>query len=363
MYRPRVMNRLRTSLFILCAVVAGCSTSPSTIPAPLPPARPKSIIFLIADGAGAAHFTVARMVRGNSFQVGRMTTTGLVATSPVVDSRVTDSAAAATAYATGHLTKYRAVGVDADGQPRQTLLEIAEKLGKSTGLVTTTNFFDATPAAFAAHTPSRYEAELIVRQMLSSGAEVIIGGGLARFGVEGRPAIEDVASSTGYTLARTADQLRTATGDRLLGVFATQKFEGDFPEARLPELARIALDRVARDADGFFLMIEHEGTDGASHNKETEPFIRSMVSFDEAVGVALDYAATRNDVLVVVTGDHETGGLQIHGEKEQELRLAWATGSHTGEAVPVFSIGPGAGSLTGFMSGDELGRRLQALWK
>jgi alkaline phosphatase len=348
---------------MLCAALAGCSSSSPALSAAPQPARPKSIIFLIADGSGAAHFTVARMIRGESFHVGRMTTTGLVATSPVADSRVTDSAAAATAYATGHQTKYRAVGVDAQGQPRETLLEIAEKLGKSTGLVTTTHFFDATPAAFAAHTPSRYEADLIVRQMLGSGAEVIIGGGLARFGVDGRPTIEEVASSSGYTLARTLPDLRAAAGNRLLGVFTTQKHEADFPEARLPELARIALDRVSRDGDGFFLMIEHEGTDGASHAKETEAFIKSMVSFDEAVGVALDYAATRNDVLVVVTGDHETGGLQIHGEKEQELRLAWATGSHTGEALPVFSIGPGANTLTGFMSGDELGRRLQSLWK
>ena len=356
------MDRLRPLLFILCAGLAGCAASAPTQPDPSAP-RPKSIIFLIADGSGAAHFTVAQMVRGTSFQIGRMTTTGLVATSPVADSRVTDSAAAATAFATGHLTKYRGVGVDAEGTPRETILELGEKLGKSTGLVTTTNFFDATPAAFAAHTPSRYEADLIVGQMLSSGAEVIIGGGLTRFGVEGRPAIDDVAASAGYTLARTAAELRTAGGDRLLGVFTTQKFEADFPEARLPELTRVALERLSRDSDGFFLLVEHEGPDGASHNKESESFLSSIVSFDEAVGVALDYAATRNDVLVLVTGDHETGGLQIHGEKEAELRLAWATGSHTGEAIPLFSIGPGAETLTGFMSGDELGRRLQALWK
>lgn len=358
------MTHLRISLFILCAAASGCATSASSAGAATePPARPKSIIFLIADGAGAAHFTVAQMIRGDSFQVGRMPTTGLVATSPVGGSRVTDSAAAATAYATGYPTKYAAVGVDADGRPRETLLEIGEKLGKSTGLVTTTNFFDATPAAFAAHTASRYEAELIVRQMLTSGAEVIIGGGLTRFGVEGRPTIEEVASSAGYTLARTAAELRAAPGERLLGVFTTQKLEVDFPEARLAELTRIALDRVSRDDDGFFLMIEHEGTDGASHGKDSDAFIKSMLAFDEAVGVALDYATSRRDVLVVVTGDHETGGLQIHGEKKEELRLAWATGGHTGEAVPVFALGPGADTLTGFISGDELGRRLQSLWK
>jgi alkaline phosphatase len=91
--------------------------------------------------------------------------------------------------------------------------------------------------------------------------------------------------------------------------------------------------------------------------------IDSLHSFDEAVGIALDYAAAHRDVLVVVTGDHETGGLQIHAENAPELRLKWATEAHTGEAIPLFASGPGAQNLSGFIDGDELGRRLQALWK
>ena len=350
----------RVLLFILCAAAfLACSATSNAAP----PARPKSIIFLIADGAGSAHFTAARMLREKSFQIGRMPVTGLVATSPLEDSRVTDSAAAATAYATGFATKYRAIGVDADGKPRQTLLELAEKLGKSTGLVTTTRFFDATPAAFAAHNPSRYEAEAIIRQMLQSGAELIVGGGLEYFGDDGRPEAGDVAVSTGYTLARSAAEIRDARGNRVLGLFKTQKHDRDFGEVRLAELARMAIERLSQDRDGFFLLIEHEGTDTASHNKETGVFIESIKSFDEAVGVALDYASKHADVLVVVTGDHETGGLQIHTEKKMDLDLVWGTGAHTGEAVPLFASGRGASDLTGFMSGDELGRRLQRFWK
>lgn len=348
-------------LFLLCAAALSCSSA--TAAPPSPPARPRSIILLIADGAGPAHFTVARQLRGPSFQTGRLPVTGMVSTSPLPDSQVTDSAAAATAFATGYRTKYRMVGVDPSGQPRETILELAEKRRKSTGLVTTANFFDATPAAFAAHHPSRYDAEIIVRQMLSSGADLIIGGGLAHFGAAGRPTIEEVANASGYTLARSIGELRAAGENRLLGVFPTQKQELDFPDTRLADFARIAIDRLSKDTDGFFLLIEHEGVDGSSHQKATQPFIDSILSFDEAVGVAVDFAAARNDVLVIVTSDHETGGLQIHGERDKELRLVWATGSHTGEAVPVFAMGPGAQIVSGFIDGEELGRRLQSLWK
>ena len=269
-----------------------------------PAATPRSIILLIADGAGVAAFTTARIIRGSQFQTGQLPITGLVATSPLVDSIVTDSAAAATAYATGVSTKYRAVSVDRHGKRLRTVLEVAEGKGKSTGLVTTANFWDATVAAFAAHNASRYETTDIVAQMLSSGAEVIAGGGLQYFGTKERPRIEEVAGDSGYTLIRTGEELGEVDGTRLLAVFETKRHEEDFSEVRLPVLARWALDRVSGDPDGFFLLIEHEGPDGAAHGNVSDKFLASLISFDEAVGVALDYARSRDDVLVLVTGDH-----------------------------------------------------------
>ena len=104
-----------------------------------------------------------------------------------------------------------------------------------------------------------------------------------------------------------------------------------------------------------------EGTDGAAHANMTEKFVDSMLTFDETVGVALEFAAARNDVLIIVTGDHETGGLQIHAEKGKEMDLRWATKSHTGEAVPIFALGPGAERFGGFMDGEDVGKRIQEL--
>jgi alkaline phosphatase len=324
---------------------------------------PKSIILLIADGSGSAHFTTGRMLRGEKFQIGRLPSTGMVSTSPLPDSFVTDSAAAATAYSIGMRTKYRYVGVDAEGEHHQTVLERAEELRKSTGLVTTTNFWDATPAAFAAHTKSRYERDKIIGHMLSSGVDVIAGGGAQQLGTDGGPELEELAEASGYDLIREAGALAAAGSGKLLAVFPTEEQEVDFATVSLPVLAQWALDKVSGDPDGFFLMIEHEGTDGASHANMTDKFIASMLSFDDAVGLAMDYASTRDDVLVIVTSDHETGGLQIHREKGSELELRWATGGHTGEAVPIFSYGPGAENFTGFMDGEDVGKKIMRLLK
>jgi alkaline phosphatase len=351
----------RTGAILSSFLFLSCATTPPAPVAVHDPSKPKSIILLIADGAGAAHFTVGRIKRGADFQIGRLATTGLVSTSPLVDSIVTDSAAAATAYASGVRTRYTALGVDEAGKRQTTALELAEEKGKSTGLVTTANFWDATVAAFAAHTATRYETDEIIRQMLASGAEIVAGGGVARFGVEGRATLEEVSEAAGYSLARSAAELSTVTGERILAVFPTQPQEVDFNEVRLPALTRWAIDRLSPDPEGFFLVIEHEGTDGASHANMTDKFVTSMLAFDEAVGVALELAAARNDTLIIVTGDHETGGLQIHAEKGKELELRWATKSHTGEAVPIFALGPGAERFGDFMDGEDVGRRIQEL--
>jgi alkaline phosphatase len=316
---------------------------------------------MIADGSGVAHFTVAKMIRGAQFQTGRLPYAGLVNTSPLENSVVADSAASASAFATGVRVRYTALSMDAAGKKLPTALEAAETLDKSTGLVTTTNFWDATPAAFAAHAPTRYETDSIIDQMLKSGAEVIVGGGAARFGKEGRATLDELGTADGYTIVKNPADLQTVTGERVLAVFETQPQEVDFPDVRLPVLTRFALDRLSPDPDGFFLVVEHEGTDGASHANMTDKFIASMVSFDEAVGVALEFAAARNDVLLVVAADHETGGLQIHREKGSEMELVWATKAHTGEAVPVFAYGPGAENFTGLMDGEALGRKLRSL--
>ena len=321
-------------------------------------AQPKNIILLIADGTGPAHMTIAASVRGEQFRIGTMPVMGL-ATTHCADRAVTDSAAGATALATGAKANYEAVSIDAKtGAPLTTVLEKAEQLGKATGLVTTTGFWDATPAAFAAHVTHRDQALEIAKQMMASGVDVVASSGMQKFGVNTIPTFADFVAGVKYTGITTRAELDAATGSKLLAVFPSQERDLDVPEAPLPVLAAWAIDRLDDDPEGFFLMIEHEGTDSASHQNVTPDVRKALASFDEAVGVALDFAKKRGDTLVVVTADHETGGLRLSETKRARLRMEWSTTDHTATAVHVFAYGPGASAFAGFQDNTDVGKKL-----
>lgn len=321
--------------------------------------QPKNVILIVGDGAGLAHFTVAKQVRGAAFRIGTMPVVGLV-TTHCADRYVTDSAAAATALATGFKTNYETLSLDpVTGASLPTVLEKAEKKGKATGLVTTAFFWDATVAAFAAHGKHRSEPG-VMDQMVRQGIEVIGGAGQDRFGKNGLPSFEDFAAKAGYTPISTRAKLDSARGPRLLAAFPAQPRDLDPLEAPLPVLARWAIDRLDDDAEGFFLVIEHEGTDSASHQNHSVDVRAALTSLDEAVGVALDFAAKRTDTLVIVTADHETGGLRLSETKLGRFRMEWSTSDHTASAVPIFAFGPGSSVFGGVQDNTDVGKKLLA---
>jgi alkaline phosphatase len=322
--------------------------------------QPKNVILLIADGAGPGHFTVAKNLRGENFRIGTMPVIGFH-TTQCADRAVTDSAAGATALATGFKTNYEMLSVDPKTlAPLPTVLERAEKRGKATGLVTTSNFWDATPAAFAAHAKHRHDPGVDL-QMLRSGVDVIAGTGEEDFSDELSPEAAKAAAENGYTVVHTRAQLDAAKGSKLLASFRYQERNMDAPEAPLPVLAKWALDHLDDDPDGFFLLIEHEGTDSSSHQNNQGDVRKALTSFDEAVGVALDFAAKHGDTLVVVTADHETGGLRVSETKTlSKWRIEWSTGEHTATAVPLFAYGPGSAAFAGFQDNTDVGKKLLA---
>jgi len=172
------MRTFIRSLFTL-ALATACLGAP----------RPKNIILVIGDGMGPAHVTAARWLLGDKLQILRMPQTAFMATY-CADEAVTDSGAAASAFATGEKANYHAISVAPDGTPRTTVVEVAHANGKATGLVTTTDFWDATPAAFAAHAKERYdEAASISKQMVASGTDIIIGGGIDSLGKNNLPTL------------------------------------------------------------------------------------------------------------------------------------------------------------------------------
>ena len=135
------------------------------------------------------------------------------------------------------------------------------------------------------------------------------------------------------------------------------------PDAPLPVLTRWAIDRLKGHVAGFFLMIENEGTDSASHQNFLPDVQSSLTSFDLSVGIALDFAAARGDTLVVVTADHETGGLRINETKAGRPRPEWSTTDHTAGAVPVFAFGPGSATFAGFYDNTDVGKKLLSFVK
>lgn len=323
--------------------------------------KPKNVILFVGDGMGPAHFTAARYARAEASRISTMPVVGF-ATTHCADRTVTDSAAAATALATGTKTNYEMLSVDPKtSAPLETVLERAEKAGKATGLVTTAAFADATPAAFASHVTHRRQIPTVISQMLRSGAEVIAGGGLDSFGKNEIPTLDDAVKDTGYTVVTARPELEAATGPRVLVVYKSQPRDADNPDFPLPVLTRFALDRLKGDPEGFFLLVEHEGTDSGSHQNNSADVTASLRSLDEAVGIALDFAAARKDTLVVVTADHETGGMRLtESPTSRRWRMEWSTLEHTASAVPVFAFGPGSAAFAGSQDNTDVGKKLLA---
>jgi len=143
-------------------------------------------------------------------------------------------------------------------------------------------------------------------------------------------------------------------------VFQGEERDLDVPAAPLPLLAQFAIDHLAGDPDGFFLLIEEEGTDSSSHQNNIPDVRKALESFDKAVGVALDFAAKRGDTLVIAMSDHETGGLRITDTRTGKFRMEWSSTDHTGTVVPLFAFGPGSAAFAGFQDNTDVGKKLLA---
>lgn len=317
----------------------------------------KNVIFLIADGLSVAHRTGARiMSRGMSEGKadGRLNMDGLeraafIGTSST-ESVATDSANTMSAYMTGHKTAVNALGVYADRTPDslddpkvETLAEaLRRQTGKSIGIVTTSELQDATPAAVFAHTRRRADKAEINGQTYDVRPEVILGGGSAYFLPQSTPGskrkddVDHVAlyREDGYTLATTKAELEAARGSntgKVLGLFHTGNMDttldreflkkgtvDKFPEQPgLVDMTRTALDLLARNEDGFVLVVEAANVDKMSHPLDWDRAVVDTIEFDHAVGVAREFAAQNPDTLIIVTGDH-THGVSIIGTVDDD---------------------------------------------
>ncbi|SIR08490.1 alkaline phosphatase [Rhizobium sp. RU35A] len=316
--------------------------------------KARNIIFFLGDGLSVAHRTGARimskgMTEGkanghlNMDTLDRMAFVGTSSTNAIA----TDSANTMSAYMTGHKTAVNALGVYADRTPSSLddpkVETIAEALRRTTkksiGVVSTAEVEDATPAAVVAHTRARGDKAEIAGMFYDVKPEVVLGGGSAYFlpkSVAGSKRKDDkdfiaLFKEAGYTLATTKDELAKADGDKVLGLFHTGNMDTvldrlqlkkgtveKFPnQPGLVDMTRAALDKLSKNPEGFFLMVEGASIDKMSHPMDWDRALYETIEFDQAVGLGLEFLKKNPDTLIVVTGDH-THGVSIIGTIDDE---------------------------------------------
>ncbi len=323
--------------------------------------HPKNIILMIGDGMGLAHAYSAMTANGGHLFLENFHFCGFSKTYSA-DRYVTDSAAGGTALACGTKTYNGAIGVDPEKKPVENIREKAEKKGLKTGLVATTLITDATPAVFVAHVASRSSREDIAADFLKTNIDVFIGGGATNFEVrkDGRNLSKELRDK-GYQVLYSIDEIKNVKSGKLAGLTAP----GENPimpqrgEMLVPS-TETAINLLSQSKNGFFLMVEGSEIDHLAHQNNASGVVMETLDFDKAIGAALKFAANDKETLVIVTADHETGGMTlIDGDyKTGKVNAKFTSGGHTGVVVPVYAFGPGADQFTGFMENTDIPKKM-----
>ncbi|MCB0549420.1 MAG: alkaline phosphatase [Phaeodactylibacter sp.] len=353
------------TLILLALLAIGCNSSSQHLPTNK---KAKNVILFIGDGMGLAQASTAFYFQEKDPNFVRFPVIGLHQNKPT-DDLITDSAAGATAFSTGYKTYNAAIGVDEDTTSRETILEIAAKQGKSTGVIATSSITHATPASFFAHTAHRGLEEDIASQLPGSPVHFFAGGGLQFFTQRLDSAdYLDTLAANGFVvntqkLERPGNlSLEHKYGYLLApeGMPKMQEGRGDF----LPQATQLALDYLSEDKDGFFLMVEGSQIDWGGHDNDAEYVIQETLDFDKAIGVALDFAEKNGNTLVVVTADHETGGMSLSAAEVrmqrdyQHINPTFSTGGHSASLIPVYAYGPGAELFGGIYQNNDIFKKM-----
>lgn len=333
----------------------------------------RNVILLLGDGMGFSHVAIARseISRMNErLLIERFPFTGWQTTHSL-ESVYTDSASSASSLATGHKVAYRSVSMAPDGRPLLTVAEAARDAGLAIGVVTDSYLWDATAAAFLTHVESRRLWGEIAQQMASSGAAVLAGErhkGTIDQESDEVPKLSDLLGAfreRGFQVAQTAAELSTLapTSPRpVLALFEPGEIADPERNPGLSELASFALQKLSQNTDGFFLIVESEEPDTGGHKRDLGRIVRGIRSLNEVAAMAVERALTDRSTLVLVTADHETGGLAIlHGDADHRLGVRWSTSVHSAEPVPIYAFGVGAERFSGVKDNTEIARTLSEL--
>ncbi len=324
----------------------------------------KNVILMIGDGMSLAHIQCAWTCNRGQLWLENAPVLGLSQT-PIANRLIADSGSGGTAMAIGQQTVYHAVGVDKDGTPYPSLIDLAHDKGLATGITVTCRLWDATPCDFLCHNIDREEEQLLVGQFPDSPVDYVFGGGAQMFRPEGREDGRDIFNELqekGYTIIHDYDAFLSYEGGKAWGV----PFDVDtpLPAERKDMLAQTALKEMnlmTRNDNGFFLMVEGSQLDDYGHFNDIALLMEETLDFDQTVGAVMQWAAHDGETLVIVTADHETGGLALLGGDlaSGTVEVKFTTDDHSGVMVPVYAFGPQAEQFSGFMKQTEIFNKIK----
>ena len=315
--------------------------------------KAKNVIFVVGDGAGFSQVTLSRIVIGGldyRLAIDQLPIHGASLTHPF-GNVVTDSAAAGTAWATGNKTKNRYLSVDPNKDNLKTLPEILSEKGYLSGLVATSSVTHATPAAFYAHIDSRYETIKIAKQLLSSPLNIALGGGLEFFDLNEVDETHVLIDKKNYL------KFDFKNNKKILGLFDEDGIVRSSKNPTQQEMTNFALKQLDMDQSectGFFLMTEGSQIDWAGHDNDAEKMVTEFQDFDNTISDLINFVTEDEETLLIITADHETGGLQILRQNNDRVTFQWGTSRHTGAPVGVYAYGPGAENFTGLMDNTDI---------
>lgn len=325
----------------------------------------KNVILMIGDGMSLMHVYTAWAANRGKLWLENAQATGLSKTW-AVKKLVTDSGSGGTSLATGVKTVYHAVGVDPEGKPLTSLVDVAKELGKDAGMAVTCRLWDATPCDFCCHNIDRDKEEELVGDYPTSGVDFVFGGGAQKFTnrKDGRDIFKELQKK-GYHISRTLDDFFAY--DKNSRIFAVP-YDKDtpLPDERGDLLARASMKGISlmnQNKNGFFMMIEGSQLDDYGHFNQLDLLMKETLDFDQTVGEVMKWAAKDGETLVVVTADHETGGLTlVNGNKEEgRVECCFSSKDHTGAMVPVYAFGPGAENFTGIFENTDVFKKIKKL--
>lgn len=325
----------------------------------------KNVILMIGDGMSLMHVYTAWAANRGKLWLENAQATGLSKTW-AVKKLVTDSGSGGTSLATGVKTVYHAVGVDPEGKPLTSLVDVAKELGKDAGMAVTCRLWDATPCDFCCHNIDRDKEEELVGDYPTSGVDFVFGGGAQKFTnrKDGRDIFKELQKK-GYHVSRTLDDFFAY--DKNSRIFAVPyNKDTPLPDERGDLLARASMKGISlmnQNKNGFFMMIEGSQLDDYGHFNQLDLLMKETLDFDKTIGEVMKWAAKDGETLVVVTADHETGGLTlVNGNKDEgSVECCFSSKDHTGAMVPVYAFGPGAENFTGIFENTDVFKKIKKL--